>query len=124
MFGDRIVVPGLGDITDDVNEELLNIIQQDEVRMEMERRAIAASHRGREERIGADGTRVTMRVPARAYHYWRLREGADVWNDTFHRDYMRKHHPELFPKHTTGRTVVTVPASGVFGKRGRWARPT
>lgn len=85
--------------------ELMNLIEA-----EKERRMIAEANKAPV--YWHDGWRVRARVSKRILNQWILREGPDVWSDSFHQNYFRKHFPECFPKQISPKIQVGYTGGG------------
>lgn len=85
----------------DIEAELRLGWNRKAVMAEMGRRQIAEINS--EEVVWRDDWRVEMRMDAVVALYWKLREGNDVWEDSFHKGYFKKHFPEVFTKQRSGK---------------------
>ena len=80
---ENIIVPGAGDLTKEVIEELRTARNLEEVNASVRQRKLAQA-----EQVVSNGTRknlsfgrLRMRITPEAYHYWGKRLGYDAWDD-------------------------------------------
>ena len=80
---ENIIVPGAGDLTKEVIEELRTARNLEEGNAAGRQRKLAQA-----EQVGANGTRknlsfgrLRMRIAPEAYHYWGKRLGYECWDD-------------------------------------------
>ena len=79
----NIIVPGAGDLTKEVIEELRTARNLELVQASVRQRKLAQA-----EQVVSNGTRknlsfgrLRMRITPEAYHYWGKRLGYDAWDD-------------------------------------------
>ena len=79
----NIIVPGAGDLTKEVIEELRTARNLELVQASVRQRKLAQA-----EQVVSNGTRknlsfgrLRMRITPEAYHYWGKRRGYDAWDD-------------------------------------------
>lgn len=77
----QIIVPGFGDLTQDVIRELTSGRLFQEVQARREAKAIAVEEHQAGERRHLKFGRLRMRIPEEAYFYWGLRLGFGCWQD-------------------------------------------
>lgn len=84
-----------------------------ELHLGWNRKAVLAEHRrrmiaemNRDEAVWGDDFQVTMRMDQTVALYWKMREGNEVWSDSGHLKYFRKHFPEVFVKTRAPKTKV------------------
>jgi len=80
---ENIIVPGAGDLTKEVIEELRTARNLEEVNASVRQRKLAQA-----EQVVSNGTRknlsfgrLRMRIAPEAYHYWGKRLGYECWDD-------------------------------------------
>jgi len=80
---ENIIVPGAGDLTKEVIEELRTARNLEEVNASVRQRKLAQA-----EQVVSNGTRknlsfgrLRMRITPEAYHYWGKRLGYECWDD-------------------------------------------
>mgnify|MGYP003657767750 FL=1 len=80
---ENIIVPGAGDLTKEVIEELRTARNLEEVKASVRQRKLAQA-----EQVVSNGTRknlsfgrLRMRIAPEAYHYWGKRLGYECWDD-------------------------------------------
>lgn len=80
---ENIIVPGAGDLTKEVIEELRTARNLELVQASVRQRKLAQA-----EQVVSNGTRknlsfgrLRMRITPEAYHYWGKRLGYDAWDD-------------------------------------------
>ena len=89
---ENIIVPGAGDLTKEVIEELRTARNLEEVNASVRQRKLAQA-----EQVVSNGTRknlsfgrLRMRITPEAYHYWGRRLGYECWDcQQFLREYER-----------------------------------
>ena len=104
--------------TDGIDAETLDLVMkefenaelQNQIKAEMERRAIARANA--QPVYWRDDFRVKMRISPLMLNSWIRREGPDVWDDSFHEKYFRKHFPECFPKQISPKIQVGYSGEG------------
>ena len=115
-----IVVPGFGDMTEDVLRELQALAPFHHEQIRAEQREIATAEQYNDRRHLKFG-RLRMRISDEAYHYWGLRLGFKCWRDKqFLREYERDN-PEVRLRSRPRQTTVRVGRS-VGGRTDRTDR--
>lgn len=96
FFGQRIIDPDYGDITDLVIEELRNGILQKETAAARMQRAVAQAAPAR--RMNRKLGQPVMQVHPAVYWHWVMREGPECWGDKGFRKDLLRDNPDLRPK--------------------------
>ena len=96
-ISENIIVPGAGDLTKEVMEELRTARNLELVNASVRQRKLAQAEQrvSNGERKNLSFGRLRMRITPEAYHYWGSRLGYECWQDKqFVREFMRDN-PEL-----------------------------
>lgn len=88
----------------DINAELRLGWARKAVEAELWRQEIAKLNQA--EVAWGDDMQLTMRVDRTVALYWQAREGRDVWQDSSHLKYFKRHFPEIFVKSVAPKTRV------------------
>lgn len=105
----RIVVPGYGDMTEDVARELAEMKREDNARVAAkaaQRQAYLAREFG--ETTNLSFGEVVGQVDEGVYQHWIDRYGPKFWHDKSNRGWFLKQHPECRVKSKSARLTVRV----------------
>ena len=108
-ISENIIVPGAGDLTKEVIEELRTARNQELVQASIRQRKLAQAEQvvSGGQRKNLSFGRLRMRIAPEAYHYWGGRLGYEAWDDPqFLREYERDNESVRINSRAENATIV------------------